>query len=330
MVMALTGVALVSVVACSSSDAASPGDSSSGKSSSSGKAGDDDDGGGSSSGAAIVVPITDYAKALCARIAKCQPGVIEQRWGDATTCAQNLSTANYPSEHAANSGMTSTAEAACAAKLANDACGTVEPPECDLDGTQTTGGSCYVGQQCATGLCWFTTQPTAQNPCGKCQAKANAGEDCTNTDCVDGTTCDISADGKSGTKKCIAPPGAGGDCTNVDCLTGFVCIGNKCVAAIKPDQPCTPSTGQNDQDPCDSSAICVNAKCTTLTFTAKVGDPCGGATGCNHGACFQGKCVAFAKLGEACDQTGEAPPACEVPMLCYQGKCTYSDVPVCK
>jgi hypothetical protein len=328
MVMALASVALVSFVACSSSDSTAPG----GESSSSGSSGNEDGGKSSSSGGTTSssgqnanITTTAYATAVCARQERCSPGLIEQRYGDQTTCAHNVSGGLLTFEESPNSGQTATTEGPCAAKLASDPCDTVIP-ECDFKGTQTTGGACSTGIQCATGSCLFASQ---QDQCGKCAVRAKLGETCAAAGAVT-AECEPPNECDSSTNKCAALAAVGASCVTLDCAPGGVCIGGTCKATIAAGQPCTKSISGSDQDPCDSTSLCSNGTCTKITFTAKAGETCTETTGCIDGVCAGGKCVANAKENQPCSNNAETPPFCEPPMACANGVCKYLEFPTCK
>ena len=208
-------------------------------------------------------------------------------------------------------------------------------------GTFAAGAACDEDVQCASGTCERPTDVA----CGACAREVGEGESCDG----DGVTCGPGLscrrpDGGGG-ETCQRPRRAGEAC-NGDCETGSLCDGGVCKATAA-----LPKAGEACAQYCAYGNVCLGATCVALPkeneaclandkgddcalglacdeatklcrrrFTGEVdpGGACDKDTYCKGGHCAGGRCVAYAKIGEACSR-GEGQNDAGAAPLCAQG-----------
>lgn len=247
----------------------------------------------------------------------------------------------------------------CAAGVGATTCDMLAPgddlscPELrEPSGTRKAGEPCEESLQCESGRC--TTD--GESRCGVCARLAGEGESCAGQGvaCGAGLRCEPGAGGAGevcqrrgvegaacsnngacdaklvcdgGACKAVgALPKAGEPCAQF-CAFGSLCASSVCVALPREGEACVP----NDTGPeCAAGLRCDDAsKACKRRFAGEVepGGVCGEDDFCKGGTCRGGRCVAYAKLGEACGDEGAspgdpgAPPPCEDDYDCRAGAC---------
>jgi hypothetical protein len=218
------------------------------------------------SDANAVAPGCRHATALCAKLDQCAPFLLKATYGDATKCADRLTTVCTAQSLSSGSGMTEANILACEASLATATCDDVfanNLPACAFHGTLADGATCGDGSQCASGFCSH-----GGNLCGVCAAKGAAGAACasgSNDECQTGLVC------TSG-KICAQPAAVGAACddTTKPCLIGSFCtIAKTCALTVAVGQSC-PGAYLNVGD----GTICLGQTSAQIG-TASAGQPCG-------------------------------------------------------
>lgn len=296
----------------------------------------------------------DYSASLCNKASQCAAGIVDEVYGDTTTCIDRASSQCEQALALNDTGDTPDFVDRCAkaydAVSCSDAFDNNLPAACKRTtfGKVGDGGACGTDGQCMSGVC----QTTLTTGCGICIEPVAVGAACKATsDCQAGLVC---AAATSSGAVCVAPAGEGQTCSTttlpiVPCQSGLLCNGGSCVAPLAAGSACDPSPGKSLCD--GASGYYCNSKqtrCVLATF-AQPGQPCGldigtgnvtacaggGTTGTGLGTCMnidkttlQGTCAAAAADGAACDNT--KGPFCLPPALCMNGTCTVVDPSSCQ
>lgn len=217
---------------------------------------------------------------------------------------------------------------ACAAKQSTAVCGS--DTDCTLKGgTLADGAACFDDYQCAGGDCRKTSSDAS---CGTCAKAAPVGGDCSNAECVEGSTCVHSTGkatcvavkigqageacfGSDGTvvrcadglrcafgadeAKCAAPAAAGAACkSQYDCQETLRCIAGKCAAPVAAGGDCTALE-------CDKGFGCsVDHKCVAITQVG-IGQDCDIVRRCS-----EGECVGLSAMGSTDGEVSIKPGRC--------------------
>ncbi len=225
---------------------------------------------------------------------------------------------------------------ACASALAVAACNTEGVlAACNLPttGTLTNGSTCVQNDQCAGGLCLFSTSDagsaTDASPitCGTCVTAIAPGQPCAEPtlcasgvcignspdtsicqpvptqDAVIGAACG-NADGPVGAVGC-APPGY--------CAYGSTGNSGTCAASTGLDASCGFSgTGSTSPAPCEPQLTCINNVCTQAP---SYGESCKQSSVCGPGLfCGGGTCLAITYGPPTASCNGSS-------LQCIQGQC---------
>ena len=181
-------------------------------------------------------------------------------------------------------------------------------------GTVTSGGSCFVGEECAPGtICSFqgtSCDPSKQCCPGTCVpggaiVPLNGGcSDATST-CAFGTYCDSSG----ATPTCLAQRTDGASCTSGQCTPPLFCDPGTgtCMKPAASGAPCVYNSAtssvscDDEQEVCDATTgtcvgpVAVNAPCTSSTLCPK-------SASCDTAG--TGTCVPFLTAGASCASSG--------------------------
>jgi hypothetical protein len=199
------------------------------------------------------------------------------------------------------------------------------------------GAPCGVDSQCTSAYCG-TGKSAICGTCGKAPA---AGDACDVKKCGPALTC------SDATKKCVVPLKSGSACTATDtCELGNGCQDGTCQpAASTAGAAC--STDGKGAPLCDllKGLFCepVSKKCKAFVV-AKATETCGYDTaGANFVICerdglcikakttdLQGKCLAAAAAGAACNLDETVGPKCQEGLACVGGTCKASNPASCK
>lgn len=204
------------------------------------------------------------------------PHIFVGMWGDQATCVATKS--DQLATDLATRGITVTQAQidACAARLALTPC-VSGIPECEFTGQLATGDTCSTDAQCQSGTCTFPTGDTSKE-CGKCQARAAAGEACSyDFDCAIGLACNAVS------KKCMSPLPASASCVAAEemCGPGLTCLGGLCTERIPVGSACEyrGHIKYGYYDDCAAGSWCRSDTkvCTAfdkVTQTAGIGEAC--------------------------------------------------------
>jgi hypothetical protein len=251
----------------------------------------------------------------------------------------------------------------CAAALGISSCDAINDGDAlgcsdlvEVRGTRAAGEPCEDDVQCASAAC----SQRSDAECGVCARDAGEGESCAEdgVTCGAGLYCDFNDDDRPDLCRRKGPAGAACE-RRSECEDGLLCDGGAC----KPFSA-LPKAGEPCADRCAFGSACGDGTCVVLPqenqpclsddrpvpscalgldcdeagnvckrrFTGEVdpGGACDDDTFCKGGTCAAGRCVAYAKLGEACSDgdggPGSAPP-CEDDYECTAGAC--AEVAVC-
>lgn len=301
------------------------------------------DGGGGGTVTVTSAP-ADFSNAVCTKLDSCAPALTEATYGSVATCKERAAISTKNSLNAPGVTVTSSQLSDCLAAYNSISCGDLlggsqMPKACDYRGTIADGAACGTDAQCASGSCYPSA--TDATGCGKCQARAALGGDCSSARCESGLYC------SSGTaKKCTAYLKLGDTCTADSgdrCGGTTTCIAGKCAAALAENADCDAKT-----QGCDPIAFlqCVPSatdgttagKCTKVT-AATAGQDCGLVSGkyvaCGGGnyckgmtGTAPGKCAATPKEPDDCTES----KTCLSPARCNTktNKCEILDPATCK
>jgi hypothetical protein len=200
-------------------------------------------------------------------------------------------------------------------------------PTCHVLGTIADASPCEHDNQCQSGSC---PKKGVTGPCAVCAPRALENASCQAADCNYGLQC---AGGI-----CVKPVAKDGVCAKDKCAPPNRCVAGTCQTPKAVDATCTSAPPTGD-DPCDAvnGQFCKPGalgpgKCAAITFAdpgASCGFVNGGLVGCKGNAqCTQGKCVANADDGAACNTT--SGPGCTGPAECLNGLCTFPSPSRCK
>ena len=271
------------------------------------------------------------ATAYCTRLLACQPHEFAIDYPDLTVCVARESLRVQASLGAPGAKSSVEILSSCAKQVATAACDAVRyggPPRCFFTaGSRANGQPCAWDSQCQGKVCYRKSGGT----CGLCASEGKFGDTCSPRTCEAGITCAL--DTGSNNYRCRAGAKAGEPCnSNVKqesmCGYGLTCVAGKCAPAAGLGAPC-------GEIGCDHDLGHACHKETKVCTAIAMGGP--GATcslaaighdlykECNDGLCLNrndrgnGKCVAYAADGAACE--GWTGPLCRVPAMCLQGKC---------
>ena len=198
--------------------------------------------------------------------------------------------------------------AACEAHLAEVAC---EQQVFELSGpcSGIWEGTQGAGQSCGLDVEYYVCDATSSctiglDFCGTCETVLEVGDDCS----VDGTTCGPEGFCDEGTCRARVPNG--GACLPDDrCMAGSACVEAVC------EGPSFVSLGDacGATQRCPYLTACMGGVCSP---TARLGEPCSGATPCEAGFCDAGTCVPPRDDGEACEGNAGCSSG-----LCVDGTC---------
>jgi hypothetical protein len=270
----------------------------------------------------------DLATAICQKLDSCTAFLIQDVYGDTTTCSTRVKASCVDQLAANGTGATPADEESCTKAVPGAACSDLldnsYPADCQAKaGKLANGTTCGDSSQCQSTYCNLGQDGT----CGACgPSRASAGGTCNrDDDCNYGIVC------TSGV--CTAPGSAGSTCDATHpCMGTLTCKNTVCATPDEAGNACV--TGS-----CDSLAglycsVTGTRICTTIALAA-AGQPCGVSTGsviaCSGGGlCNGGTCEAPAADGAACDDT--AGPRCLAPAVCGATSkvCTIPNAATCQ
>jgi hypothetical protein len=333
--LALTLIASMGLACGGSSGGVTPSD-----------AGTKDSTGDGTTGVTAAAACMARATAECTEIEKCEPFLIQYRYGSMNTCVTNNAANCLNSLAAPSTGNSPAITQACATAFPQWACAdyfasTNPPAACkQVTGSLANGMPCGFAGQCTSGFC--TIRPNAL--CGTCAAQPTAGDSCADlATCGQGLVC------YAKTQTCVSYGASGASCDeNSPCGYELSCVGadaktgtaGKCQAAgttvgtacdpeLRTAAGCTFQLGLT----CDTGTM----KCvmTTAGSTCGISNDmetyCSAAGVCDADA---GTCTASAGTGGTCDIGG---PACIDPERCVgatdggtSGTCQTANAASCK
>lgn len=281
-------------------------------------------GGQEAGGTSLTQACIDNAQHYCAELVKCggsQQFLLQEQYGDMTTCEMRLVPYCNAIVTASGSGWTGDGLEACIAARDKLSCtdffyGKPQPAACTPAGT-ITNGACLFSTQCGTGYCRIL--PGSQ--CGNCVQLGNTGAACATTnDCDGNLVCANSA--------CAAPVPVGAACNaTTPCEVGAVCLAGKCIQPGGVGATCDPDAGGVDCDQNVLGAYCSGGTCSAVTV-AMSASLCGGSppSVCYaSGACQGGFCVPPIADGQPCD----GGLGCTIPSTCNAGTCGTPNASLC-
>jgi hypothetical protein len=286
------------------------------------------------------------ATAQCTEFAKCEPFLINYRYGTMDACVSGYATNCVNSLAAPSTGATPSTVQACAAAYSMWSCpdfvsNTNPPSACaQKTGSLANGAACGFPAQCSSGYCAIT--PNAL--CGTCAPQPTEGQSCAQlSTCGTGLVCYAKS------QTCVAYGASGAACDeDTPCGYELSCVGadektgiqGKCTA----DGTTVGATCDPKQKTGPGCAFVLGLACNTETMKCAMttaGTTCGLAsdleTYCSAGGtCIAdgGTCTAAAATGGTCDIGG---PACVDPEKCIgaaeggtSGTCQASNASSCK
>jgi hypothetical protein len=196
----------------------------------------------------------------------------------------------------ADSNRTVAAVTDCIPQVKSQPCSELElnlTVACLQGGKRPGGAGCLFPSQCEGNIC-----ESGLNGCGTCRdGNFPPGATCQRFQCQPGDFCDESAD------KCVSGS------TLVDVAEGESCANSKTSTVIcQGDLHCT-NVGTTTMMTCQSQQRfnCGSRQCDASSYCKDLSS---------------GTCAAFAKLGEACNETGLGDvPRCDPSFRCWNGKC---------
>jgi hypothetical protein len=174
---------------------------------------------------------------------------------------------------------------------------------------------------CAQGLFCQITE-CFEDPCmGVCAdpcRRAEAGEPCNNTACIDTLVCDYEND------RCVGGPGPGDECAVYGCAVGSICDFNDMLCKRLGDEGEACVLGQ-----CASELFCItdplDPTMGTCRGPADNGAPCMGHVQCKSLNCPAGFCKAQPGKGDDCAGTCASGLDCDV----ETSKCVEAEPAIC-
>jgi hypothetical protein len=292
---------------------------------------------GSSSGSAGAVSAdqacSDFASAACQALSGCTAFLIQDVYGDVTTCSTRLKASCGDALAANGTGLTPALRESCVKALPAASCADLYdnnfPSECQaVAGQLANGATCGDSSQCKSAYCNLGADGT----CGACGAARGAPD----AACLRNDDCDYGSLCTGG--KCAVPVTAGGTCdTAHPCQQTLACKGGVCATPDEAGAACT--TGSCDQPKGLYCSTGAGPVCTSIGL-ATAGKACGlvggGLTVCSAGGHCNvvtgtgaGTCAAAAADGAACDDTNG--PTCLPPAVCGATSkvCTLPDPANC-
>jgi len=191
-----------------------------------------------------------------------------------------------------------------------------DPDDPPPPGSVAEGEACQEDEDCIEGL---TCQPSADGQtCAMCAPLPGAGEPCHDYACSLQAWCDYTLQ----PPLCQARVQDGNVCTSHEhCLSGR-CVASLCMTPRADGQACA------QHAECESQ-LCHLGSCTSYR---EEGGACDADEVCTTGRCYQGACIRVRQIGEACeddaqcwdicfrgacDQTHDAGDPCDVVDDCY-------------
>jgi hypothetical protein len=269
------------------------------------------------------------AVAYCEKYGACEPVAVTRFFGDVTGCEARTKIDCLDSITAADTGLSASSIATCAAFLRVATCedfvmGNVAP--CVPKGARAVGEPCGTDGQCTTGHCDLGTAA-----CGLCAERRGQGGDCARRDDCEPLLDCVGA-------RCVAPgdPGAACGVDGAPCRLGYACgtdgtcvlttttVGASC--AIEP-AVCNATQG----------LFCDGMTCAKLEMANHVGGLCGWVTPSSIAGCLAAVCStdAPAAAGTCAPWTGDGQPCsasttdCQPPARCADGRCRLPDSAAC-
>lgn len=259
---------------------------------------------------------------MCTRLNTCAPVLVAYQFGDLATCeargaltcelAQGLAGVGGAWPTSACTGATSSAT--CEQVLERDFGAACTP----APGTLIDGMACFAGRQCKGGACKSAKGQT----CGVCGPAQDAAGPCTNHgDCKGALGC---FNGNCG-KFRLAGESCGANLPM--CRLDLFCSGGTCTKPAGAGQACD-KTHPLSCAYLTQSLWCKAGTCAKMKF-ATAGEACDADTICPANLCIEASktCGAFAKDGEACDDTTKP---CIEPADCVAGLCKLPNPASCK
>lgn len=300
---------------------------------------------------AVEAACTDYATALCGRIAACSAFDLAVRFGTMNVCVasgrqQCIDQMSAPGTTWTGAGLEACGQAwgalSCEAFLALQGAPTACRP---TPGALAQGAMCRYDAQCMSTRCLPSLSGGA---CGTCVAVAGLGQSCVQAQCEYGLVC------APGPRTCVMPaaPGEGCDAMTRPCRRGGDCVvsGTAGTCVARPAMTGAPCNGRMGR-PCDDRQgfICSTASLTCQPINlSDAGGMCGlvngaltvcrtgGYAGCRLDAmATSGTCLPYSRVGERCDDLNG--PACEPPARCARdadggagGTCVLATAALCR
>jgi hypothetical protein len=301
---------------------------------------------GGGSGSSGNIPLeslgTNVVDAICPLVTRCG------EYPDEATCKASMTTdlgqvqadvaagkIKYDGQQAAGCVAALPSFLDCSASATTD-----QPAACEktFTGTVAAGGPCFDPRECVSGQCSYGSNCGATDTCcaGMCVDAASLplGQPCTEPGaCAKGAFCDVG----SGTPTCVAAKGPGEACTNFDeCAAGTSCLQSSangtasqaCITPSKEGETCSgPGTCALTTDFCDPDALKCKARLVpgSPCQANATEDACVAWAFCNSAT---SRCVARARLTEACDNFGGTP--CMGSLDCLGGICEHHQAQICQ
>jgi hypothetical protein len=297
------------------------------------------DGGADMPGGEEVTPMqacTEFSQSFCGKLFSCLALVVNLAYGDPATCVERQRLTCTPAFGLNGNSTTPQRLRECAQAVAGITCADLAnsnvPAACrPVPGQLADGAACGSNAQCRSTYC--RAEPGGGG-CGRCTARAKAGESCAATSCEQDLAC--------GRDQRCAPTmlvGEGATCGGgALCQYPLTCLQGRCVRLLGAGAEC----GGPAMPVCDvySGLACnlVSRRCE-MVHLATPGEPCGlvgnAITLCRGGGSCKvpmgmnmGTCVAPVMDGGMCDPRNNL--VCLSPASCTAGTCTVFNPTMCR
>ncbi|NMB74060.1 MAG: hypothetical protein GYA21_02890 [Myxococcales bacterium] len=220
------------------------------------------DGGGASGPIPLQNSCSEYQKAICDLLERCELSIMFEmenhaRCQDALGMCDEGFQRMVDSVNAGRIRYDGTQARTCLDQIKALSCldisevfdNELEACQSVFTGLVTADADCYFSDECAAGL--YCDESTSQCP-GKCRAYAGSGASCVDSECDP-------AQAECNGSVCVPLAGPGQPCDNVSCAEGLNCDSStspaRCVAPGEEGSACA------SEDQCRNGLRCINQKC---------------------------------------------------------------------